>query len=443
MNIYSLESLANAFQNANLSKKDIRSLAKQTGFSKRNSGKMDAFDFFLHVCRLSTTGSVSYNDLASSLELHTPSDVSRQACAQRMTPQAAALFERVLEHLLRQRSAFSLLDQNITSPFSRVLVQDSTLISLPAKLFSEFSGVANAHAKKVHARIQCVTDLCTGRFLYFSIDPYSRPDLSVAIETHTQPRDLLLRDRGYFRLESFASQSIQQSFFIQRYKHKTLLLDSPEAKDPIDLLRVLQEKGSLDQIVYFPKLQGIPFRLVAFPVPEEIANLRRMKAKKEYPGHNPSKEVLALMSYTIYITNLLDPSFTPDCMARLYGLRWRIESIFKTFKSNLGFEKCHTVSSTQLRSLLLARFCVVCLYYHQVFAPLWSIVKNKTDRHLSLMKMMRYLQIHPEALSRFQGKLTDKTLRALVRYCCYDKRKRSNFMQDFASTFNHLQFCLA
>jgi hypothetical protein len=33
----------------------------------------------------------------------------------------------------------------------------------------------------------------------------------------------------------------------------------------------------------------------------------------------------------------------------LYGLRWRIENIFKTWKSNFSFGKVHTVSEQQLR----------------------------------------------------------------------------------------------
>jgi IS4 transposase len=38
----------------------------------------------------------------------------------------------------------------------------------------------------------------------------------------------------------------------------------------------------------------------------------------------------------------------------LYGLRWRIENIFKTWKSNFSFGKVHTVSEQQLRVLLTA-----------------------------------------------------------------------------------------
>jgi hypothetical protein len=353
-----------------------------------------------------------------------------------MTPQALSFFQKIFEHLLHLRSVKPLeFPLKSSPPFSRVIVQDSTLIALPGKLASEFSGVGNAHAKTVHTRIQCVLDLLTGRFVHFSIDPYSKNDLKVAGETYTHPGDLLLRDRGYFHVDSFAFQSQQESFFIQRYKHKTSLLDDPLANKPLDLLAALQKKGRLDQTIYFPKHPGTPFRLVAFPVPEEIANLRRMKARKENKGHNPSEELLALMGYTIFITNLLDPAFTPEMMAKLYGLRWRIENIFKTFKSNICLQKCHAVSATQLRVLLCARFSRICLYFHYYFVPLSLVVKEKTGRDLSLMGFMRYLQNHPQSLGRFQGRITKRTLEALVRYCCYDLRKRPHFMQQLENAF--------
>lgn len=45
-------------------------------------------------------------------------------------------------------------------------------------------------------------------------------------------------------------------------------------------------------------------RRVAAAVNEETPNLRRMKARKENHGHNPSKAILELMDYTIFITTI-------------------------------------------------------------------------------------------------------------------------------------------
>ncbi len=61
--------------------------------------------------------------------------------------------------------------------YQRVLVQDSTVIKLPAALFPEFSGVSNGHSTVCNARIQAGYDRISGKIIDFSIDPYSKNDL--------------------------------------------------------------------------------------------------------------------------------------------------------------------------------------------------------------------------------------------------------------------------
>jgi hypothetical protein len=66
--------------------------------------------------------------------------------------------------------------------FRRVLVQDSTIVKLPTWLFPKFSGVSNQTSSVCNARIQAVFDLISARLLAFSIDPYTRNDISAAPE---------------------------------------------------------------------------------------------------------------------------------------------------------------------------------------------------------------------------------------------------------------------
>ena len=59
----------------------------------------------------------------------------------------------------------------------RVLLQDSTIISIQVSLFELFSGVSNAHASVCNACIQCVYDLIDEIFICFTIDLYTNNDL--------------------------------------------------------------------------------------------------------------------------------------------------------------------------------------------------------------------------------------------------------------------------
>ena len=91
--------------------------------------------------------------------------------------------------------------QNPDSPetplFNRIIVQDSTIIRLPKRLFEEYSGVANGHSKVCNSRVQGVYDLVAEKFLFFSVDSYSKNDLEAAPELVLGKGDLTLRDRGY------------------------------------------------------------------------------------------------------------------------------------------------------------------------------------------------------------------------------------------------------
>ena len=153
-----------------------------------------------------------------------------------------------------------------------------------------------------------------------------------------------------------------------------------------------------------------------------------MKAKRENKSP-PSDQLLKLMSWTIMLTTVLETAVSFDHILRLYGLRWRIENIFKTWKSNFSFAKLHRVSDCQFRCLVLARLLVVTLLFRAAFTPLCHTVRKQTGKDLSLMKFMRYATRHLGQVARLGRKAPPaEVINALSRYCTYEKRKRATFM---------------
>jgi hypothetical protein len=288
-----------------------------------------------------------------------------------------------------------------------------------------------------------VYDLCSGQFISFSIDPYSKNDFSAAREIEAQPGDLILRDRGYFLIEVIETFKNKGIDTINRYKHGTTLYDSETSKE-INLIELLSLKGTVDMMVLAGKKKNIKVRLLAIPAAEEVANLRRMKAKKETNGHAPSQELLWLMSWSIFIVTIETPAITINHIVALYGLRWRIENIFKTWKSNFSFDKLHNVSEKQLHVLLTARLIVITLSYQGAFAPLCCEVRRRSNQQLSLMKFMRYvrqnLSLLPQLLNPHLW--TADLLDALAYYCTYDKRQRQHFVDNCNSIFAALEIFL-
>ncbi len=121
-------------------------------------------------------------------------------------------------------------------------------------------------------------------------------------------------------------------------------------------------------------------RLVAVPVDQETADKRRMKAKKEIRGRCPSELFLQLQSWTIFITTIPEDMADFIELLNLYGLRWRIEIIFKSWKSNLHFDNIHNVSKNQLTVILSARI-IMFLIISQIIYPLCeNIISRYTKR---------------------------------------------------------------
>ena len=409
----------------------LRRMALACGFCVRRSGKIKVSELLVQLCLESTQGTVSYNDLAARIEGCSGVGVSRQAYWERFDETCVLLFQQVLACVLnakcRARKECGELVK--AAAYRRLLLQDSTIIQLPASLFAAFSGVKKATSTVCNARIQCVYDLKAGTFVKFTIDPYSKNDFLATLEIDLLPGDLVLRDRGYFTIAAVRKHLEASAHCICRYKHDTALFD-PTTGEPLQLLEVLRRNRSLDVEVLVGTKEKIKLRLLAAPVDEETANLRRMRAKKEMHGHAPSRELLDLMSWSIFLTTLDDPTIGFQHILGLYGLRWRIENIFKTWKGNFNFAKVHRVSEAQLRVLLTARFIMIVVLYQDLYLPLTRLVQATTDRVLSLMKFMRYITRNltriPELM---QCSSPHKApFPALLLYCVYDKRKRPHFM---------------
>lgn len=387
------------------------------------------------MCQESIKGTVSYNDLAAQISCETHCDASRQAFFYRTKEEAVEFFKQILAAVMKQKHHLSNIDTTMRGKFKRVLLHDSTVIRLPDKFYEIFSGVKNALTAVCNARIQGIYDLLSGNFVSFSIDPYSKNDLKAAPEIEVEPGDLVLRDRGYFVIDSIEKMKLNGADSIMRYKHKTIFYDPVSMKE-LDILKYLQTRGSLDLFVLMGKEKNIKVRLMATAVPEEIANCRRMKAKREAKSRGCSYELLQLLGWTIFITTIEDATVTIDDVCKLYSLRWRIECIFKTWKSNFSFEKFHYISILQLQVLLHARLIMITLAYQFLYKPLEFILALKFNKQLSLLKFMRFIS---RSVVTFVNQFInveakEKAVLNVVRYCCYEQRNRNTFLDKLQFT---------
>ena len=271
------------------------------------------------------------------------------------------------------------------------------------------------------------------------LTPYTKNDMKSAPELDLKQGELVIRDRGYLTTSEIQRHLQVKADCIYRHKSTTIYLETQTGK-VIDLLKELKVKTTLDSMVSLNDKDATPVRLIALPVNEEIANIRRMKAKKEMKN-KPSKEYLELLSWSIFITTISQKIAESGFILKAYRLKWRIEIIFKLWKSNMEFTKIHNVFQTQLSIILFARLIIIIICMQYIFSPARLIIKKHLKKDLSMIKVVRYLTKNQFKIIAIVRELIDYKekctyhLKALGRYCTHEKRKRMNFEQEFLASF--------
>ena len=229
--------------------------------------------------------------------------------------------------------------------YKLILNKYSTTILLDSKLAEHFPGNKNqSHQKTAILKIQACYDLLAERFCQLSFSPYTTNDqkASVDILAMIQRGDLIIRDLGYFVLSVFAQIQQLGAYFLSRLKYNVTIYEL-DGETKIDLLKLLKKYGKLDIDVIIGAEEKLHARLVALPVSEQVAAERRRKAKRDC-RNNPSKQHLALLGWNILITNVKRDQLDVEQLVKLYGCRWRIEIIFKSWKSHFNLENVPTAS---------------------------------------------------------------------------------------------------
>jgi hypothetical protein len=429
------QSFSHVLQTLNITEDHLYEMAREATWCKRKPRKITPFIMLDSFYDRSRMKSATFRNIASKIDVDYGQGPCKQAVAQRTNFSCCLLVEKLIKKSFEfkfRTASLTVRESWSFSAYKRVLVQDSTIIKLPAWLYPIFSGVSNAHSKVCNARIQAVYDIKNMKLISFSIDSYTKNDLKSTPELDIRKDDLVLRDRGYLIMAELRRHAHLSADFIYRHKTKFIYLD-PSTKSPINLLALLREQAHLDLKVLLNDGKQTEVRLIAAPVDSETANLRRMKAKKETKGHCPSREVLAFMDWTIFITNIAKDKADFKTILITYGLRWRIEIIFKAWKSHMNFDSIHRVSQVQLLIILKMRLLRIMLFTNFLYRDCYLIVWHNFQIHLSMLSFFNELNCNPERITKILSALNRPfdlnapIWQTLVKYCCHEKRKRLNF----------------
>ncbi len=391
-------------------------LAQETGFVKRNR-KISGADFVQTLLfgwwqepNISLRG---FTQVMSRCNVSiTPSGLT-----QRFSQASADLMLRMLTSLSSLGlSNAAQPDIPLLRQFTSVIVEDSTVVSLPGELIDLWKGYGKGRAGlKCYVRWDVLGGHLQGPRL---TDAKNNDRHSPFSEESIPAGGLYLADLGFFSLR-WMKQLIehpdgQPRYLISRLRSGTgvCTLDGKR----LDLRTVLPPAvGEARELEVLVGAQiKLPMRLLLVRVPKEVAEERRERmtviAKENY--RQIGEETLYLADWTLLMTNVPQTMLSLEEVLICYRLRWQIELLFKLWKSVMSLDEWRTKKKKPTRVLteIYAKLCVMVIQQWFLQAGCWD------DPHRSFFQAAALLrrEANRVMMALREGGL-EKTVASLLR----------------------------
>lgn len=200
-----------------LLEKEATRLGRATGFVRRAS-KLSASKFVESlVLGLLERPDASLNELVQ-VSADWGVDISVPGLQARINGPGVKLLEGLLKASLGRMDSRVQLPAAVLDGFSAVYVLDSSIVTLPAVMQSQFAGFASAGSEAA-IKFQLCYEYKYGNLRALEWGAGRCNDQSCTLgERLAQPDSLHLADLGYFDQDTFASLAAQGAYFVSRYQ---------------------------------------------------------------------------------------------------------------------------------------------------------------------------------------------------------------------------------
>lgn len=323
--------------------------------------------------------------------------------------------------------------------FSRILLQDSTVVSLPETLWRMFRGCGGA-ASKAAVKYDFIIDQCSHVIVRVKFTAGKNPDATMSGEiiNYLEEGDLVIRDLGYFNLSQLSKINNKNAYFISRLSISANVYLNKEDKNPIDLIEHLKKLNindkNVDIDVYIGQKERLLVRLVAIKVPPEVIEARRKRQKETKAKKEPSEALHEWNGFTIMITNIPKIKLSVKMILIIYKIRWQIELFFKNMKSQLSVDGI--TGKNKYRILCIIYLKIVLTWMVTI---LYAYAQNLiVDKEVSLFKFTKWLK-EDERLKKacISGDFFDllKELERDIDLLCKQKRTKKTTAEDIEMTY--------
>jgi hypothetical protein len=392
-------------------------VARETGFTKRESKLTGAKFAQATVLGWLNKPEATLNELSQAAAA-VGVTISPQGLDQRFTPEAAALLKQVLDAALSQVISADPIALPLLQRFNGVIVQDSSIISLPDALVGVWKGCGGSDGHHIAAlKLQVRFDLLTGTLNGPLLEDGRTNDRGSALQS--APLEVgALRDAdlGYFSLGQLRAFDAGGAYFLTRLYLQTAVFDHEGNRLALSTILEAALTGQLDLPVLIGAEERLPVRLLAVRVPQEVADQRRRRLREQArrEGTTPSRVRLTFADWTILVTNVPQDRLSLTEAMILARVRWQIELLFKLWKSHGKVDEWRSENPWRILCETYAKLTAMILQHWLLLIGCW-VHPNR-----SLVKAAQTVRAYAPMLSS-----------ALAGYI------------DLAVPIEHIQRCLA
>lgn len=353
-------------------------------------------------------------------------NIKKQSLQSRINRKETALFikevmkmvmsyeiDKMLSKLLKKRRKKSYM-------FARILIQDSTILSLPATLERIFKGCGGS-ASKAAVKWDYIIDQTNHLIVRLKCAAGRVPDaaLSSDIMEYVQEDDLVIRDLGYFNLSNFTKLISKNVYFISRLSKTAQFFLNKTDEQSLDLIEHLEKLGvknkGVDIDIYVGKKERLFVRLIGIKVPPEVVEKRRQQYKMARGrSQEPSESLKEWHGYTLMITNIPRNKLSLGSILKFYKVRWQIELFFKNMKSILAVDIITGKNKYRILCLMYTRLALTWIV-SMLYSYAQAMVRQGME--ISRFKFTRWLKDLGGFKEALQSRDLANLLDALERDC--------------------------
>lgn len=418
------------FLEENFNEKKCLEISLKHQFIKRSSSKLKGYEFIkTMIIPSSGLSTDSLQGLCKRLQKFNPeANLSAQALCLRINNASSSrlmkgVFIELLQQLQKHRKVCEKTN-SVLCKFNRVLIEDSSCITLNQKLEHVYEGNTRASANiKAQLKIDLIYDLITGSTVDVALFSGKEPDQALAERfiKHLEPNDFLIRDLGYFTINAFKAIAEAGSYFLSRLMPRVHFYLNRTDKEPLDIGVFLRNKKykhqNIIEIEGFVGIEKVASRLIIYRQPPEVTNKRLRDASKYGRNKTMSKSKRLCMHFSMFITNVPAEILTPSLIGTIYRLRWEIELVFKRWKGQLEIDYLMGIKQERINCLIWSRLCMV-LIVELVSGYYKNLAEEAFAREFSEVKLINYLLRENAFLKAIQSNGLEGFLKELEQDIC-------------------------